>query len=369
MEAVGSALVVLLRFFESRAIDVENRLRTRQFFKVNELDDLRDFVQRKMSRLPAKAEIDRIFNLQELEDSTDTVSKGTLYARLTTISGYLDWLARYLLDEAGSEVIEQIDAMTRKIKERRPKTRGRNDDGRGKSLSDEQMDVLLEVTRPGSRLNPYTASVQQRNRLMILLLYHLGIRGGELLNIRIRDISFDSNQIEVVRRADEKDDSRANEPNAKTLGRILPLNDALVRELHGYIVLARRRIRNANRHDFLFVTHKYGPTEGSPMSKSALYKMLSVLRYISPHLYALSGHKLRHTWNRKFSEKMDGMDNPPPEARQEQIRAYLMGWKQGSGTAATYNKRFVENKGFEAALSLQATSGSRAPKRADNENE
>jgi len=35
------------------------------------------------------------------------------------------------------------------------------------------------------------------------------------------------------------------------------------------------------------------------------------------------------------------------------MRSYLMGWKEGSGTAAHYNKRFVKKKANEAALKLQ----------------
>ncbi|MDA4230638.1 tyrosine-type recombinase/integrase, partial [Escherichia coli] len=65
--------------------------------------------------------------------------------------------------------------------------------------------------------------MQRRNRLMILLLFYLGIRGGELLNIRIQDIDFSANRIRIVRRADEQADSRTNEPNAKTRERLLPL--------------------------------------------------------------------------------------------------------------------------------------------------
>jgi len=30
-----------------------------------------------------------------------------------------------------------------------------------------------------------------------------------------------------------------------------------------------------------------------------------------------------------------------------------MGWREGSGTAATYNKRFIRQKAHEAGLALQ----------------
>lgn len=47
MLAAASNLVVLLRFLESRGIDLEQRFLTKNFFKYYELDDLWDFAQRK----------------------------------------------------------------------------------------------------------------------------------------------------------------------------------------------------------------------------------------------------------------------------------------------------------------------------------
>lgn len=58
---------------------------------------------------------------------------------------------------------------------------------------------------------------------------------------------------------------------------------------------------------------------------------------------------------------MDFLDEAVSEGRQEQVRSYLMGWRDGSGTAATYNKRFIQKKCFEAALALQGNNGTRLP--------
>lgn len=362
IEAEASHLVVFQRFLDRKGIDLEERLSKKQFFKDFELDDLRDFTQRKLRKLPVEPSLSSMFSLEELEESMEKVSNGTQYVRLTAIANYLRWFAKHILEKSGQGVVEKIDEMCEQIKARRPEKKGRNDNRRDKTLDDEQLDVLFEVIRPGSDHNPFTESVQKRNRLIILLLYYLGIRGGELLNIRIRDIDFSKNQLKIVRRADEKDDTRTNAPNAKTLGRLLPLGDVLAKELHDYISMERRKVPNAQRNDYLIVTHKEGPTQGQPISKAAYHKVIAVVRAVSPQLYAMSGHMLRHTWNRKFSEKMDSMDSPLSEDRQEQIRSFLMGWKEGSGTAAIYNRRFAEQKGQEASLEMQKTSGIRLPR-------
>ena len=357
MLAAASNLVMLLRFVESRGINLEQRFLTKDFFKPHELDDLRDFAQRKQGKKPLMAP-----SSPWLEDTTiDTVANGTQHSRLTTFANYLRWYAMHILKMPELEVVEKINAMAEQIKTRRPSKKDRNSDFQDRSLSDVQLDALFEVIQPGSESNPFSIDVQRRNRLMILLLFYLGIRGGELLNIRIQDIDFSTNRIRIVRRADERADSRTNEPNAKTRERLLPLAESLVQELHSYITQDRRKIRNAKKNDYLFVTYKLGPTVGNPISKAGYHKIFSVVRAVSPQLYAATGHSLRHTWNRKFSERMDAMDEQIREERQEQVRSYLMGWREGSGTAATYNKRFIRQKGFEAALALQEGNGTRLP--------
>lgn len=108
---------------------------------------------------------------------------------------------------------------------------------------------------------------------------------------------------------------------------------------------------------------------GNPISKGGYHKIFSVIRSVSPKLYATTGHSFRHTWNRKFSERMDALDDQVSEERQEQLRSYLMGWRNGSGTAATYNKRFIQQQGFKAALALQGNNGTRLPEDLKNDDE
>lgn len=363
--AAASNLVMLLRFVESRGINLEQRFLNKDFFKPHELDDLRDFAQRKQGKKPLM-----VPSSPWLEDPTlDIVDNGTQHSRLTTFANYLRWYAMHILKTVELEVVEQINTMADQIKTRRPSKKGRNSDLQDRSLNDVQLDALFEIIQPGSESNPFSIDVQRRNRLMILLLFYLGIRGGELLNIRIQDIDFSTNRIRIVRRADERSDSRTNEPNAKTRERLLPLAESLVQELHRYITQDRRKIRNAKKNDYLFVTYKSGPTVGNPISKEGYHKIFSVIRAVSPQLYATTGHSLRHTWNRKFSERMDAMDEQVSEGRQEQVRSYLMGWRENSGTAATYNKRFIQQKGFEAALALQNGNGTRLPESMKNDAE
>lgn len=42
-----------------------------------------------------------------------------------------------------------------------------------------------------------------------------------------------------------------------------------------------------------------------------------------------------------------------PEAEEEKLRSYLMGWVQGSRIAATYTRRHTREKAKQASLELQ----------------
>ncbi len=356
MESTLSGISVLLRFMQERGENIETRFQKGEFFKEYELDALRDFCQIKFRSQRTKEESNGLLNISGLRDFDEKVSSQTEYVRLTVIAQYTKWLAEQQFVGSSKDrlTVLQIGKMEKGLKSRRPVKKNRNAVRDEKGLDEEQIALVFELFRPASELNPFTdESVRIRNRLIFLMLYHLGLRGGELLNIRIRDIDFGKNQLVIVRRADEKDDPRTNQPLVKTLDRRLPMKDTLVQEIHHYILNARKNIPNSTKNDFLFVTHKSGPTQGQPLSKSGYKKVIEIVRTASPALFNFTGHQLRHSWNVAFSNQMDAMNEPPNQEQQEKMRSYLMGWKEGSGTATHYNKRFVKKKANEAALKLQ----------------
>jgi len=354
MEATLSGISVLLRYMNERNESLEDRFQKVALFREHELDAIRDFCQIKF-RAQTNENSNGMFTISELREFDEKVSSQTEYVRLTVVAQYTKWLAeRFIANSKDKLAVLQIGKMEKGLKARRPVKKNRNAEQHKKGLDEEQVDLLFEILRPDSPLNPFADKlVRIRNRLIIFMLYYLGLRGGELLNIRIRDIDFSNDQLIVARRADEKDDPRTYQPLVKTLDRRLPMKESLVQEIHHYVLSVRKKIPNSKKSDFLFVTHKSGRTQGQPLSKSGYKKVLEVVRKASPSLFNLAGHQLRHTWNDKFSNRMDTMDKPASPEEQEKMRSYLMGWKEGSGTAAHYNKRFLKKKANEAALKLQ----------------
>jgi len=238
------------------------------------------------------------------------------------------------------------------LRERRPQKIAKSRENARKGLTDQQQEILLNLITPKSGNNPFSIDVQIRNQLIILLLYHLGLRAGELLALRISDFDFQKNTLLVARRHDNASDSRTYQPVVKTFDRRIPLSNQLIKLVSDYVLGLRCKIKTAKQHDYLFVVHQIGTFLGQPLSLKGLAKIFQEIKNCSPNLLEhLTPHVLRHTANDRFSELMDKRGASPAE--EDKMRSYIMGWKEGSGTAATYTRRHIEKKSREAALLLQ----------------
>ena len=342
IELHSASIALFYRFLNFKKIDIEERIRTAEFLRLQEIDALKEFITNRMKK-------EKVVNL----DRGDRVSSNTQYFRLTAITKYLEWLCDFFTVsyKRDHRLIEKFIA---KMKSHRPKIRFRNQgSANDKNLSKNQLNILFNILKVGSEMNPFNSDVQKRNKLMISILYQLGLRAGELLNIKVTDIDTGSQTISINRRADDPNDSRIKQPLVKTLRRKLPISDELSNDIFNYIKTERRKHRTKKDNGYLFICHKKGKTFGEPLSIQAYHKIINTLKNSCPELSRMTGHKLRHTWNYEFSSKMDQMDNPPNQYEQEQMRSLLMGWKEGSGTASTYNRRFIENKAAELALNMQ----------------
>ncbi len=366
MRALLEAVRILLSWASINNTDLEARFVQRRFLVDSEIESLRGYSER---RTDESEGIERKLTVSVLRrrekgranilDPECRVSGGTHYIRLTYIAEYLEWYAMRVIEREAkvvdSETSRRIKAMSLGLRLRRPnKARSSRLTAR-KGLSHEAQEELIEMVKPGSKNNPFDSTIQLRNYLIILLLHSLGLRAGELLSLKVSDFDFQKNELVIARRHGDKSDPRANQPVAKTLDRRVPLSSLIVKKVSDYVLGPRRQMPQAKRHEFLFVTHKSGAYMGQPLSMKGLAKLFSVIQRVgSEELRGVSPHVLRHTANDRFSELMEKGKIKPAE--EEKMRSYLMGWKEGSGTAATYTRRYVENKAKEAFLKLQDSS-------------
>ena len=359
VQASLTALKVLYAWQADQGVNLEELFSSGKVLRLEEITSLVGFSARllreerplktyKVVRLGLKAG-------RAVKRSISNVSAQTHFSRLSTIGKYLGFLAETLRVGQASRLADTpVSDMVERINAYRPKTTQLTVVGRDeKSLDLKVVDDVLEYLRPGHPQNPFADhTVQQRNHLIVTLLRYLGIRRGELLNLRVEDVDFSKSTISIVRRADSPLDSRRHQPLVKTKPRRIPINDALQKALSDYILRCRACCRRAKKHPYLLVTHKAGPSQGSPMSNSSFGKLMAAVQGMSHEFSAIHAHAFRHTWNYDFSCITDAAGNITPEQEQK-MRAYLMGWSETSNTAVTYNKRHTKELAAQAVLKFQ----------------
>jgi integrase len=361
--AVLYAVRLLLVWAARQSIDLEERFARHMWLREAEIVSLCEFAQDRTRRnhveMPSPA---RLPQRRESARASvggapkERVSSNTQYNRITYMAEYLEWVAVRITEReaqrVADEALNRIKAMAASLRMRRSvKTKPSRLSAR-RGLSEEAQQGLLKLLRPDSPVNPFGHAVRQRNQLIVLLLYDLAIRAGELLALKVSDFDFQQNEVVIARRHDDKDDPRANQPVLKTMDRRIPLSNTLAAAVSGYVMDERRRYPRARRHQFLIVTHQAGPYQGEPLSLKGLSKIFAVIQRSHPEsLAALTAHVLRHTTNDRLSAMWDASGISGP--KEEKMRSYLMGWKEGSGTSAVYTRRHTEKAAREASLKLQ----------------
>lgn len=352
MDQYLTSIKVLLGWSDENGIDLVSRILTQQFLTTGELDQLADECGKKRRAVKAG----NIVSLKKgWRRPTPQVDAATKYIYIGRIGEYLKWLSEALLAKRlTADTQTQIDSLVQNIEARRVAPRGRNniDDEAPKGITSEQEARLFQVLQPGSPLNPFDdAGVQARNYLIVKLLRLTGMRGGEILNLKIRDIDWDEKQLKVIRRADTRKDTRKKQALAKTRQRALPLSNGTLAEIRSYIVGVRKRIPNSDDCEYLFVSQKSSPTQGKALSLSSMQELFATIRKAYPELN-LTAHDLRHRWNESYSEAMD-MQDRIGHLEAEQLRNLLEGWTPTSKQGAKYNARHIRRKAHQVMLEAQ----------------
>lgn len=302
------------------------------------------FLSNSLERYRAK-DSNKVFN---------TIDPSTTGNRIRDIRDFLDWwinahLAKFKINNPiHTKLIESKEFVKNNLTSRIPKTSKNNSFGGREGLSKDIQNLLLEMTKHSSTTNPWKSEfTKKRNELLFIWLLQLGVRRGELLSLKISDINFQEETFLILRRADDPDDPRRDQPNVKTRGRKLAMPKKIADLTHHHIINDRAKLPHSKRHEFLFVADK----TGKPLSTIAVNKIFEQLKNSNKTLPRdLSAHVLRHTWNDNFSEHMDKREIK--EEREKQMRSYAMGWSSTSNTAATYTRRHIRKEANKVLLEM-----------------
>lgn len=361
------SLIVLQMFLESHdgGIQLSERLAEGRVLSIAEIESLAQSCRLPIEQFRAQLNDDNSaqratsINMESYRRrvsaaAQERISPQVAGTRLQEIRDYLAWLVTVQASDpkTSDEVRQKLAASSRvafnAISARIPRTRHAFGGLEREGLDDEPVALLLAVTSPEYPDNPWAdPHARQRNALIVRWLHFLGLRRGELLNVRIPDVDFGREVVAIVRRPDDVMDSRRYQPCVKTRARVLPLKPHLLDETRRYILEYRRQNQAARKHDFLFVAEN-----GAPLSIPAFSKVFNVIRKKHPELpRKLTGHVLRHTWNDRYSREMDVQG--VPEDIEKKTRSYLMGWSPTSEMATTYTRRHIREKAQKASTQLQ----------------
>lgn len=342
MEIVATNLLIFSNFLDGRGIDIIERVELKKYLSVAEIDDLVRYAKQRFDR-------QKIINIKST--NYRFIAKRTFSYRIHVFSRYLKWLCGLVHSSKGIHAKYEVDVFIESIRAHIPRNSSLNmNEISEKSLNEEEIKVLFRLLEIGGIENPFHKEVQVRNRLIFTLLLNLGLRAGELLNLKIDDFDLRDNTLSVVRRHDSKEDGRSYQPLVKTGERVIPLSDELAREIFDYISNSREKMTKRKKHNFLFVAHCTGKNAGEPLSISAYEKVISTLKRASPELYNLSGHRLRHSWNYMYSKGIEGAELE--YNRRKDLRNYLMGWSKESIMCDRYNYIYISQQEKDVVLKV-----------------
>lgn len=370
IEQALRAVMVLHRFLDTRGVALDVRLAEGRLLTLGEIEELTRHCRLPIAAfgencdpgLAAKPLSGRASSLEKLRmRSKGTNSLGldpsSVAVRLRYIRDYIRWAAtdRLLSIEPDhpthAALFTESQIVVRVLGERIPSSAAKDFVGQRQGLSLDASARLNQVIDPLSLNNPWKGvHARERNALLVHWLQSLGLRRGELLGVRIANINFQANEVRITRHADDRSDPRVRQPNTKTHGRLVPLDEPLAQLTRHYILNTRRALVGALKHDYLFVANG----SGAPLTLAAVDHVFATLRRKCPDIPPdLTAHVLRHTWNDRFSELMD--EKSVPEELEQKLRSRLMGWSETSRTARTYTRRHVQRRAREVSIELQRT--------------
>ncbi|MCO5101906.1 MAG: site-specific integrase [Burkholderiaceae bacterium] len=362
VNTIGQALrsvQLLYQILSASGIDLIERVKNNELLTLGEVETLVEQCKLKKQDLdeihrgppkgqPARLSIARFKKGGRQRTDLAVVSSNTALVRLKYVAQYLAWLAEYAYLQKlprDREVFKGVaDKTIRALSSRVPLARKSGTHARKRGLTKTDEAELLEIVRPQSPRNPWSDEfLQLRNHLIVYLLLGLGIRKGEMLGVKAHDINLSESRLFIARRADDPEERRRRRPATKTYDRGLQVGAELLAELKRYLAL-RSKLSLARKHPYLIVGER-----GEPLSLNAVDYMFATLRKCwggKP----LSAHLLRHTWNDRFSELVEGKLT---EDEEKKVRNYLMGWSDQSRSAENYTVRYVEQKAHTALTELQ----------------
>jgi len=364
IEQALRSVIVLLLVLHSRKINFVERFREGRYLDSGEIEAIAAAARQRqatiMSETVKESEADirrtarNVVSLEKMRmvlpvrEKGSDVDAGTTAIRMGYIRAFLKWRANQGILRATGErkasLIMLRDLVDADLQNRTPAVGRRANVGDRMGIGVEARDQLLRVVTMADSQNPWRGEfIRARNQFVVNAFLALGVRRSELLGVRTGDFRPLMQELLILRRPDDEDDPRLNEPNVKTRDRVLPVSTELYRMMKSYLILRHEIVQGA--HDFLVVSQN-----GDPLGKTEVNRIFRAFDSI-PGLPKVTPHILRHT----FCENL-AADLHAAGKADEEILVYLRrlgGWSDISNMPCRYTKRFAQERAAAAGMSLQ----------------
>ncbi len=366
-----------LGWLDKEQRDLYREFQQGKFLDADDIQNIKSYLALDIQQLKGNAtkkskgrnKVVSLIDSPRLIDVAPSVGRSHHYNRMTSVIEYLTFLAKLAVKQSPSpQINKKIEKMEKAFKAARPKGKGKNvlDDKDSKTLPDGLVKEFIEIAHFEHPLNPFKNEVIRfRNYLMFLLIEKHGIRSGELLSLKLTDMTLhgDKKSFWVRRTHDDKNDTRKKQRVAKTRERKLRIPDETARLLDTYIQVHRRPLTNAKKHPYLFVTHRKGKTQGLPISGSSFDNtIVPAMKGVDEKFADIHPHYFRHNWNEVFSDKIDKNNELAASGAEgvkiidsgteAKMRMHQMG-HSSEKSGNVYNQRHISKKANELSLMEQ----------------
>lgn len=273
------------------------------------------------------------------------------HRRITNIARYLDMIATVgeaqVLDntvrrERAARRKEMLgDLLVRRPNFRRSRVRG--------VVDHQELARVVEFIMTGDPAAIWSkAAIRSRNWAIVTVLALVGLREGELRQLKLSDVNTNNGKLIVARRSDDPEDPRLREPNAKTSDRIYPILEIVSDRIEDYVYGHQGDAAERTGSNFLFLSH--GPTSlGNPISKDVVYDAVKDLcRYLD--VPGLHPHSLRTAWVQNLVDW--ALERKIPSGELDRFANYLGGWSYLSNMASQYRGDHLTKMAYEAGLKV-----------------
>lgn len=278
------------------------------------------------------------------EDPTIYLNAATAATNMRNVANYAEWLytlrthPNYATDFDSDRQTLAIDGLNY-FRQQIPRVKATSDDDETLwALTVQHCQIIEAVVLPRSDQNPWRHPfIRDRNYLVWRMFLETGGRRGEIHNAKIGD--FDLSKYRVTLRI------------SKTIPRTVGYKPATSALVHEFIEQHWQHLPKSARKAGYLITSR----DGDHLSARSINLIFEAIRAASPDIPKwMTPHTMRRTWNEHLSQMIDAQtgDDKWTEEQEQKVRNRLMGWSEGSKTAAKYLRRHTRRKADEISQKL-----------------